>query len=182
MSLKVTNVLLSILLLLMWCVILSVSFILLIVSDIIHHFGNGILKYIFSLIYILAFVLPIIFRKKLRRSFSLPLVLVVTTIISVMINSFMYIGINSYISDFSREKWDRNEKLRIHMIKDLENEYHIIGRNEKEIEELLGRPTNIPDYGEYRYEYYIGDSIIDPYTYDVIFDAGIVKETRIIEH
>ena len=182
MRLKVTSVLLSILLLLMWCVILFISFILLIFGDIIYHFENGMLKYIFSLIYLLAFVLPIIFRKKLRKIFSLPLALIVATVISVMINSFIYLGVFYSISDFSRGKWDRNESLRIYMINNLENKYQVIGKNEKEIIELLGMPANIPDYGEYRYEYYIGDSGSDPYTYDVIFDDGVVKATRIMEH
>ncbi len=182
MNSKAINILLSIFLFWTWCGILFVSFILLIFSDIIHYFGNGILKYIFGLIYVLALVLPIVFRKKLGRNFSLPLALIVTTIISIMINCFIYLGVNSYISDFSREKWDSNEKLRIHMISDLEREYQLIGKSENEIIDLLGDPTYIHDDGEHRYEYYIGDSIIDPYTYDVIFDAGIVKETRIIEH
>lgn len=182
MRFRVFNVLLSILLILIWCGIFFASFIFLMVSDIMQHFGNGILKYIFAFIYALAFVVPIIFRKRLKAHCPYPLMLIIFTVLSVIVNSGIYLGITGYLSDYSRKKWDRYENFRIYMIDDLQKEHQLIGKSEEEIIELLGEPARKPDSGPRRFEYYVGDSMIDPYVYEIIFNNGIVENTMVVEH
>lgn len=112
MRFRVFNVLLSILLILIWCGIFFASFIFLMVSDIMQHFGNGILKYIFAFIYALAFVAPIIFRKRLKAHCPYPLMLIIFTVLSVIVNSGIYLGITGYLSDYSRKKMGPVRKLQ----------------------------------------------------------------------
>jgi len=127
--------------------------------------------------------LPIIFRKRMKSNWQKPLSLIMSVIIAVVINGIIYNSAYGYISNFSRHKWDNYEELRMYMIEDLEQRHQIIGRNEQEIIEILGECTTTSEYnGKFRFEYYIGDDLIDPYTYDVIFDNGIVVDTAVIQH
>lgn len=108
--------------------------------------------------------------------------LIIFTVLSVIVNSGIYLGITGYLSDYSRKKWDRYENFRIYMIDDLQKEHQLIGKSEEEIIELLGEPARKPDSGPRRFEYYVGDSMIDPYVYEIIFNNGIVENTMVVEH
>ena len=179
---NVYNVCFIIVLILGWAGILFVSFLLYLMSDMFKYLGNGILVYITGFIYVLAFVLPIIFRKRISKYLSMPLSFVVFTILSVLIVSFVFVGARSYISSFSQEKWNNNERLRIYMLDDLEERHKIVGKTNEEIINLLGEPTYISDVKNIKYEYYVGESIIDPLGYQIEFDNNIAVKTELVEH
>ena len=183
MSERVKNILLSVLLIVIWQWILSASFVLFIVSDIIQIFGGGILKYIFVFVYILAVLLPIIFRKRLGKFASLPLVMLVFAVFSVMVNGGIYLGVKGYISEYDSTKWNEMERLRIYMTDDMEEELNILGKTDTEVELLLGATVKSETGdGKVVYEYYAGEGLMDPITYDIIFENGVAIKTRITEH
>lgn len=182
MKKTIINVILSIFLVLFWIGILFVSAMLLLISDIFSRFGQGILIITSVLIYIMALVVPIVFRKKLTAFQSLPLTMIISAILAVIINIVILLGAKMYISEYSKEKWDKYPRLRVYMVDDLEREHQIIGMSEEEVKYLLGEPGDVPEWGQHRYEYYAGESIADPYTYDVLFENGVAVETRVWEH
>ena len=151
-------------------------------SDMFRFLGNGILVYIAIFIYVLAFVLPIVFRKRISKHLSLPISFIVFTILSVVVVGCILGGAKNYISDFSQEKWNNNERLRKYMINDLEESHGIIGKTDKEIVDLLGEPIYISDALNIKYEYYVGESIIDPYGYQIEFENHIAINTTLFEH
>ena len=172
----------TIVLILGWAEILFVSFLIYLMSDMVRFLGNGILVYTTIFIYALTFVLPIIFRRQISKYISLPLSFIVFTILSVAVVGCILGGAKNYISDFSQEKWNNNERLRKYMIDDLEENHGIIGKTDKEIVDLLGEPIYISDAPNIKYEYYVGESIIDPYGYQVEFDNNIAVNTTLFEH
>lgn len=172
----------TIVLILWWAGILFVSFLLYLMSDMFRFLGNGVLVYIMVFMYALAFVLPIVFRIRISKHLSLPLSFIVFTILSVVVVGCVLGGAKSYISDFSQEKWNNNERLRKYMIDDLEENCGIIGNTDKEIVDLLGKPIYISDTLNIKYEYYVGESIIDPYGYQIEFDNNIAVKTTLFEH
>ena len=109
----------------------------------------------------------------------LALKIFIFSIISVMVSGCILVGAKNYISDFTREKWEDNEKLRLYMIDDLEEQYKITGKTEKQVIDLLGIPQYIDDN---MYEYYVGDSMIDPYGYQIEFENDIAINTQLVEH
>ena len=68
------------------------------------------------------------------------------------------------------------------MISDFEREYSFIGKNQEDIMALLGRPTYIEEEGYICYKYYVGDSLIDPITYDITFIDGAAVSAKLTEH
>lgn len=157
------NILYSFLLVIGWIVILAISYAEYIFIPMFTLLGGGILVYITALLYILAFVLPILFRKRISKYLSMPLSFIVFTIISLVLVVCISLGGRSYISEFSSEKWSNNEGLRTYMVEDLEEEHKIVGMTDKEVLELLGEPDDIWELSEkerYAYIYYIGTDII----------------------
>ena len=182
MKSKILTILLYILLTVIWCGVLFASVVFILSNTVIERFGNGILKAVFVLVYLCAVILPIILRKKIKTNYIMPSVLIVSTIAAIIINGAIYSTADNYMSTYSRQKWDNNEELRFYMIDDLERQYDFIGKDEQEIIDLLGSPSNISEHSGKRFEYYIGDDYIDPYTYDIIFKDGIVIRTGIVQH
>ena len=178
----IINIFFTVVLILGWAGILFVSFLLYLMSDMFRFLGNGILIYIIVFIYALAFVLPIIFRKRISKYLSLPLSFIVFTILSVVVVGCILGGAKNYISNFSQEKWNNNGRLRKYMINDLEENHGIIGKTDKEIVDLLGEPTYISDALNIKYEYYVGESIIDSCGYQIEFDNNIAVNTTLFEH
>jgi len=178
----IVNMCFTIVLILGWAGILFVSFLLYLMSDMFRFLGNGILVYIIAFIYALAFFLPIVFRKRISKYLSLPLAFIVFTIFSVIIVCGILVSAKHYISDFSQQKWNDNERLRKYMIDDLEENHGIIGKTDKEIVDLLGEPIYISDAPDIKYEYYVGESIIDSYGYQIEFDNNIAINTTLFEH
>ncbi len=179
---NIYNICFIIVLILGWAGILFVSFLLYLMSDMFRFLGNGILVYITVLIYVLAFALPIIFRKRISKYLSMPLSFIIFTILSVIIVSFVFVGARCYIASFSQEKWNDNERLRIYMLDDLEERHKIVGKTNEEIVDLLGEPIYISDNQNIKYEYYVGDSLIDPLGYQIEFDNNIAVKTTLVEH
>ncbi len=178
----IVNIFFSIVLIIGWAGILLASFLIYLISDMVRFLGNGILVYTTILIYTLTFALPIIFRKQISKHLSLPLAFIVFTILSVVFVGCILGGAKNYISDFTQEKWNNNERLRKYMIDDLEQNHGIIGKTDKEIVELLGEPIYISDSLNMKYEYYVGESIIDPYGYQIEFENNIAVNTTLFEH
>ena len=178
----IINIFFTIVLILGWAGILFVSFLLYLLSDMFRNLGNGILVYITVFIYVLAFVLPIIFRKRISKYLCLPVSFIIFTIFSVIIVSSVLVGARSYISSFSQEKWNNNEELRFYMIDDLEQKHHIVGKTKNEIIKLIGKPTYTYDNKEIIYEYFIGFNMIDEICYQIEFENNIAIKTTLVEH
>lgn len=177
------NFLLSVFAFLIWSAIIFMSYILYIVSDVYKFLGSGILIYCSALVYILALILPVIFRKQIKKYFSLPLVYIIFSVFSVIITGIIYVGADSYISEFSRQKWNDNPRLRIHMLDDLNEKYEIEGKTKEEISSLLGDPEYVSETGTQKtFEYYVGDSIIDPYGFVIEFENDVAVNTKLVEH
>ena len=177
---RVENVILTIVLVFFWLVILSVTFLLWIVSDVFRCFGNGILPYLVGLLYILAFLVPILLRKRLKGILSMPATFILSTIAAAILAFFALAGARSYISEFSTTKWERNPRLRTYMIEDLETEHAVVGMQADEILELLGDPTE--SASETVWEYYVGMGFMDPYGYQITFENQVAVSTELIEH
>jgi len=47
---------------------------------------------------------------------------------------------------------------------------------------LLGEPIYISDVPNIKYEYYVGESIIDPYGYQIEIENNIAVNTTLVEH
>ncbi|MBO7208117.1 MAG: hypothetical protein J6V58_00090 [Clostridia bacterium] len=178
----ILNILCTVVLIAVWAGILFVSYFLFIFSPMFTLLGSGILVYISVIIYILAFVLPIVFRKRISKYLSLPLSFIVFTIISVVLVGSILAVAKGYISEFSQEKWGKYESLRTYMIDDLEEEYGIVGKTDKQVLELLGEPMYNYGFEPFaRFEYYAGDGI-DSYYYEIVFEKGIAKDTTVAQH
>lgn len=180
MKSKVKSVLLYIFLALMWCGMLFCYAVVIMLSDIIKYFGNGVLPVSFVLITFICFIMPFIFRKKTKL--CLPVRFIVFSLLSVVINVTTFLGAYFYLSHYTNVKWESYPYLRYCMVDSLERQHKIIGTTEQEVVELLGEPGNIANDYSYRYEYFIGYGIIDPHTYDIIFEDGIAVKTEINDH
>lgn len=175
------NIALSILLIFFWGAVLLVTFLLWLVSDVFRLLWNGALLYVFACLYGLAFILPVIFRKRLAKYLPLPASMLAFGLLSALLCICLLSGARSYISSFSRQKWKHYQRLRIYMIDDLEKKHQIIGKTGEEIVDLLGEPYRY-ETDNVVYEYYVGDSIIDPYGYRLTFENNTVKKAELIEH
>ena len=183
MKTKALNVVLYLMLAVMWCAIVFISHIFFFLNGIVEHFGNGILKIVFILVYICPLILTIIFHRKLKTNRKLPLCLLFATVVSIIFNGIIYFSVDKYVSVYSKMKWDNNKELRFYMIDSLEKQFDFIGKTEQEVTDILGEPQSIREYGDCRFfEYYIGSDYIDPYTYDFIFKNGIVFNKNITQH
>lgn len=170
---------LYILLALMWCGMLICYAIVFLLGSVMEYFAGGALLYVFAVVTLICLVIPIIFRKKLKL--RLPLLLIISSVLSVAINATTFIGTVVYLSHFTEDKWDKYPELRYCMTDSLEKQHKIVGKTEEEVLELLGKPGNIADYYDYRYEYLWRESM-DPYTYDIIFENGVAVRTEINHH
>ena len=181
----IINTILFAILIFLWAVILDLwkflSFIIKTQRSL-NGIEFGIIEYVLIFVCAAAIILPIIFRKKLTVLRSLPMTMIISAILAVIINIVILLGAKMYISEYSKEKWDKYPRLRVYMVDDLEREHQIIGMSEEEVKDLLGEPGDVPEWGQHRYEYYAGESIADPYTYDVLFENGVAVETRVWEH
>lgn len=181
----ITGLLYLVLAILLYCIgLISYLIIKLFGNAIILNLANGVLSVIFILIYLLAIILPAIFCKKLKI-WLMPLIMIISSVSAVFINKGIYHIGKIYISSYTREKWDKYENLRYNMIDDLESKYNFIGMSEEEIIDILGEPMTVSDHIDpeyYRYEYYIDDGFMDPWTYDIIFRNGVAVESCKTQH
>ena len=85
-------------------------------------------------------------------------------------------------AQFDKEDWLLNPERRFSMVDDLKKQYQLIGMTEKEIENLLGPPSEILEYDIRVFEYYISSGIVDPITLDIYFQNGIVVDFGEVNH
>ena len=141
------------------------------------HFCGGALKYVFAATTALMLLLPIIFRRKIKNRLMLPAILIIALISSAAVNTVIYKAAESYISVYSRDKWDRNKSLRIYMTDDLEWRYELLGKSREDITALLGEPDEAFDRAGYKImQYYAGDDGVDAIFYEIRF-----VDDRVIE-
>lgn len=107
----------------------------------------------------------------------MPTVLIIVLLITLIFNN----GIWGYVEDdlriFSKEKWDKYEKLRIYMIDDLETHYITKGMSEEFVISLLGEPIYVKEASPRSIEYYISPGYLDPIRFYIMFEDGEVVET-----
>ena len=149
--------------------------------------NNEMLMKIFVLIYFCAFIVQVMIFKRRKSYVKKPLKMLTCTFVAIFINTIVFNAGWIYISEYSREKWENNKELRHYMVYDFEQEYQIMERSEQEVIDLLGNPVYVEDRStEERnikvLSYYAGRGLIDIYTYDIIFENGIVTETEVNEH
>ena len=180
------NVFLYVLLALLWGVILSIVFLLTTVDSFLDYFEDGILLKIFAITSILGLIITVVFHKKMKYKWMLPAFLIMSTIITTIVNYGIFYSARDYMSVYTREKWDNYPMVRYCMIDDLKERYELVGMTEQELKEILGEPTFVTEYtgntkykGYTTYQYMIGDDKIDGYTYDFIFEKGIVIDTAV---
>lgn len=183
------NVFLYLIFVLLWGVILFVLSLLRTFDTFLIRFDSGILLKVFAIISVIGLIIPILFLKRIKHKWMLPLFLIVSTIITTAVNYGVLYVASDYISVYTKEKWDKYPSLRYHMLDDLKEQYEFIGKTEQELKEVLGEPTHIVEYtgstkykGCTAYQYIIGDDLIDGYTYDFIFDNGFVVDTLVSQH
>lgn len=180
------NIFLYLIFALLWCAILFVLNFIRIFDTFLDRFGNGILLKVFAIISVTGIVITLLCRKKMKYTWMLPFFLIVSTIITTSVNYGLLYAASDYMSVYTREKWDKYPLVRYCMLDNLKERYEFIGMTEQELKELLGEPTYITEYtgntkykGYTAYQYMIGDDKIDGYTYDFIFDNGVVVDTSV---
>lgn len=181
------SIFLYITIILAWVGVLEVFELTYIISQIMRYLNEGILVKIFVLIYFCTFAAQVMIFKKGKSYIKKPFKILLCIIAAIVINTVIFNIGWIYISEYSREKWDNNEDLRIHMIDDLEENYQIIGKSEREVKDILGNPAYVEDRNAgglngKLLSYYIGMNIIDPYMYDIILENGVVIQTEVNEH
>lgn len=181
------SIFLYITIILAWVGVLEVFELTYIISQIMRCLNEGILVKIFVLIYFCTFAAQVMIFKKGKSYIKKPFKILLCIIAAIVINTVIFNIGWIYISDFSREKWDNNEILRIHMIDDFEEKYQIIGKSEQEVKDILGKPAYVEDrnvggLNRKLVSYYVGMNTIDPYMYDIILENGVVIQTEVNEH
>lgn len=175
MKSKLVSVSLYLMFALMWCGIIYFYLLMFLQSDIMNYVWNGILKDLFIIVSFVCMFIPIIFRRKLKL--RKPLLMVIFTVLSVLLNFVLYCSAACYISNFSKEKWDNHEKLRYCMVYSIERKYEMTNKSKQEITTLLGKPDYVQEGGAYRY--YIGGQSESFYIYDIFFEKGVVARTEV---
>lgn len=171
---------------LLWGVILFALILMTSFDSFLEQFDNGILLKVFAITSALGIITTILCKKKMKPSWMLPLLLIVSTIITTTINYGLLYITSDYISVYTKEKWERYPDFRYCMLDHLQEQYEFIGMTEQSLKEILGEPTSIVEYtgntkhqGFTAYQYLVGDDKIDGYTYDFIFKNGLVVDTAI---
>lgn len=179
-------ILLSVLLVFLWCIVFAAGVFTVLfvpyVKSFIQYGMNGFLIVLFPILALLVFILPILFRKKLRKNWMIPLSMICLTLMMIVCDlSIVFFGIKS-ISTFDQNRWNTHEELRIYMTEDLDNK--IIGQTEDRIKTLLGEPGYIEERinDTHILEYFVNSGSFDPVVYSVIIKDGIAVQTETMEH
>ncbi len=140
---------------------------------------NVVGSFMWTVIYfalpITAFILAILLKFKFKKSgliFTIP-------ILAYAIISFGTIyAINSYLSDFSQDKWVKYQSERYHMLDDMTNEINFVGMSKEEVIKMLGEPNR--PYADTDnidlIDYYVGSFSIDPTMITFVFEDNKVIE------
>ena len=120
----------------------------------------------YTIVSVLAVSVPFIFLLVLQRivlHFSSSnnkrkckdIIIVGTVFFSICI---VQLGVNEYNSKFRIDRWLEDEGNRVYMIDDLLAQHKLVGKSNKEIIQLLGRPTKTSKSEEMNQTvYYLGD-------------------------
>ena len=180
------NAFLYLIFVLLWGAILLVLTAMRIFGTFLDRFADGALLTIFAVISVIGLIIPILFIRKKKPTWMLPLFLIVSTIITTAVNYGIFYGACEYMSVYTKEKWEKYPYVRYYMLDNLKEQYEFKGMTEQELKEILGDPTYIVEYtghtkykGYTVYQYMIGDDKIDGYTYDFIFENGMVIDTSV---
>lgn len=165
-----------------WLVIGLTVFILCYFSISINTIGNGILKAVLIVVFFCAAFLSIRFCVKSKSSRKKIIALILLTASTIAVNTSVCELSNMYASHYTKEKWLKHEKLRYSMIDDLEMKHDLTGLSEQAVIDLLGEPTKISEQDGKVFIYYIGDGMIDPLTYNISFENGIVTSFKIVSY
>lgn len=160
-----------------WILLMFIIFLI----SVIHPFVSGTVKSIIGkplwlLIYILLPIFTVIgfllINKHLRWK-KIFVYAVCMIIAYLMIVSLTSMSCYMYIQNFTTEKWSRYINERNLMLKDLENNYQLIGMTVNEVKEMLGNPDL---ESENEIEYVIGKGFIDPEMFVLKYNEQIVTD------
>ena len=141
-------------------------------------------SFLWNLIYvalpIVAFVLPLaltlIFKHNLKKTI---LGFVISIIVYAIVAFGAFFAVNTYLRDFTHEKWERYQDERHLMIDDLASEVDFIGMTKDEVIRILGEPEPIffdDADGADLIDYYVGADLIDPISLSFVFEDDKVVD------
>ncbi len=177
------NVFLYLIFVLLWGAILFVLTFIRIFDTFLDRFADGALLTIFAVISVTGLIIPILFIRKMKHTWMLPLLLIVSTIVTTIVNCGVLYCASDYMSVYTREKWDKYPWERGGMIYSLNEQYEFIGMTEQEVTAILGDPDRIFERNDYTiYQYVVGDAFKEWNAYDFIFENGIVTDNEFSHH
>lgn len=174
----ILNVFLYLVFVLLCCAILAVITLLRIFDTFLDGFADGILLKVFAITSVLGIIITILCRKKMKYNWMLPLLLIVSIIITTAINYGVLYCAFDYISVYTREKWDKYPWERACMIDSLNEQYEFIGTTGQVVISILGEPDSTFERdGCTIYQYVVGDVFKERNAYDFILENDIVIDT-----
>lgn len=163
---------------LLWGAILLVLTAMRVFDTFLDSFADGLLLKVFGVTSVLGIVITILCRKKMKYKWMLPLLLIVSTIVTTVVNYGLLWCAFDYMSVYTREKWDKYPWERSCMIDNLNEQYEFIGMTEQEVIAILGESDLIFKRDDRTiYQYVIGDVFKEQNAYDFMFENGIVVDT-----
>ena len=163
---------------LLWGAILLVLTAMRVFDTFLDSFFNGLLLKVFGVTSVLGIVITILCRKKMKYKWMLPLLLIVSTIVTTAANYGVLWCAFDYMSVYTREKWDKYAWERSCMIDSLNEQYDFTDMTEQEVIAVLGESDRIFECdGRTIYQYVIGDVFKERNAYDFIFENGVVVDT-----
>ncbi len=149
---KTLGIVLGLLYYVLICIFFFLFYIFGIFGGIIIDFSETlfIICYIYFAIFLL--ILPLFFKFILKKKFYKAIIYsTISFVIYLFVLFFIRIAIITYMSNFTKEKWNNSNhwNLRYLMVDNFEMKYNIIGMNKEEVYELLGTVTPAEtSYGE----------------------------------
>ena len=110
-------------------------------GGIIIDFSETLFNILFICIPIFLLILPPVFKFIFKKKFYKAIIYsAVSFVIYLLILFCIRTAITTYMSNFTKEKWDNSShcNLRYLMVDDFEKKYDVIGMNKEEVYELLG--------------------------------------------
>lgn len=162
---------------LLWGAILLVLTAMRIFDTFLDSFADGLLLKVFGVTSVIGIVITILFRKRMKYKWMLPVFLIVSTIITTSFNYGVLWCSFDYMSVYTREKWDKYPRERSCMIDSLNEQYEFTDMTEQEVITVLGEADSIFESdGRTIYQYVIGDVFKEHNAYEFIFEDGVVVD------
>ena len=148
--------------------------------SLIGRFHYGVLKNVFFAIWIAGIIVPVLFYKKMKSIWMLPLYMLLAIFVATTINYGVLDGVADYVSVYTREKWDKYPSVRYCMIDSLNEQYKFIGMTEQELKNVIGEPDRITEKdGNIIYKYVVGDEFTDPHEYNFVLKKGVIANASV---